>query len=119
MNLFLWTVIQSQKRQDPFILVQPKLISLAVLSSIYWLTDFNATRFQFFINFWSFRIIGPFLKSYPVILLLMAPIVLAKKFNGSVIKFSEKKFFGLNGLNTFLSHFSTEFLFFCMFLFFI
>ena len=75
----------------PSFLLQPKLFWLVVLSSNYFLYDFNATRFQnlkknfgFFSFYWSL------LKSYHIILILICPIGLEKTFNESWLKFLEK-----------------------------
>ena len=68
-----------------------------------------------------FKIFGFFLvilvplKSYYIILILLAPIGLVKTFNGSLKKFSEKKAYGLNSFDTFFSQFSTELLDFACF----
>ena len=75
----------SVMREPPSFLLQSKLISLAVSFSIYSFYDFDATRFQ--INFGYFWFL---LKSYHIILILIAPIGLEKTFNGLKIKFSNK-----------------------------
>ena len=69
----------------PSFLLRPKLTSLSVLSFNDWLYDFNDTRFQFFLSFGLFVFFVSFeiLSGYPNILILMAPIVLAKTFSGS------------------------------------
>ena len=92
-----------------FFLLQPKLISLAVLSSNYWLYYFNVTRFQ--IYFWTFRIIALLLKSYHVILTLMA----SQLVQWIIDKVFRRKTYGLNGFNTSFSQFSTAFLVFACF----
>ena len=72
-------------------LLQSKLIWLAVLSINYWLYVFNATRFHFFKKFLDISFYWFILKSYHIILTLMATIVLANMSEGSSIKISEKK----------------------------
>ena len=76
--------------EPPSLLLQLKLISLAVLSSNYWLYDFNATIFQK--NFKVFHIFGLFVtcEIFHIILILIALIGLEKTFTGSQIKFLDK-----------------------------
>ena len=96
----------------PIFLLQPILTSSAALSSNYWLYDFNATRFQFFKKkSWTFGNFGFFLKSYLVILILMASLVFIENVQGIIDKVFREKIYGLNGFNTFFSTFGQNFWF--------
>ena len=102
----------------PFFSKATKKIWLAVLCSNYLFYDFNATSIQKdFKSFWIFSHYWFLLKSYYIMLILISPIGLQKTLIVWWIWFSEKSF-GLNGFDTFFSHFSADFLVFVYICFF-
>ena len=92
-------------------LLQTKLIPLAVLSSNYWCFDFNATRFNFF--FGPFVLLAPF--EFKSCYLIFNSSHWPKTIQRIIAKFFREKTFGLNGFDTFVSHFSTRILGFCLY----
>ena len=94
MKKFFWTLTNLKHNfvnckstavtTGPLFLPQQKLFWLAVFSSNYCFSDFNATSFHIFFNFWNrFLYFGLLSKFYQIILILIDPIYLWKTFIGS------------------------------------
>ena len=95
----------------PSFLLQPILMSLAILSCNYWLYDFNATGFHFFSTFAQFVLLVPFeiLSRYPII---DGSQCFSKDVQWNIDKVFREKTYVLTGFNIIFSQFSAEFLLF-------
>ena len=104
----------SVMKEPSSFLLQTNFIWLVVLSANYWIYDFNDTRSLFFSFCCYFRIVGLFWTNLTLSKKLIAPVGL-EICSMNHWQSLQRKGSGLNGFETFFSHFSTEFLVFACF----